>query len=155
MSPEETVLRRELATLAAGDQGRRLLQMAMRGIARGERELTAGCWVHHGDAGCLFQHAYWEGVKEGVFADHGRPGDWIGSFVGARDYGVVINVIAAFDRLARSAYADVNHRRWGPDRVAIRQGEWHRAVQQILVAVLTEAAPEPVPGPGEVPVSVQ
>ena len=154
MSPEETALRRELSTLAASEQGRRLLQMAMRGIARGERELTAGCWVHRGDAGCLFQHAYWEGVKEGVFADHGRPGDWIGSFVGAHDYGVVINVIAAFDRLARSAYADVTHRRWAPDRVSVRQREWHAAVEQVLHSVLTESQPEPVAGPGEVPAIV-
>ena len=154
MSPEETALRRELNALAASEQGRRLLQMAMRGIARGERELTAGCWVHHGDAGCLFQHAYWEGVKEGVFADHGRPGDWIGSFVGAHDYGVVINVIAAFDRLARSAYADVTHRRWAPDRVSVRQREWHAAVEQVLHSVLTETHPVPVAGPAQAPAIV-
>lgn len=155
MTPEETELRRELAGLAASERGRRLLQMAMRGIGRGEREVTAGCWVHRGDAGCLFQHAYWEGVKEGVFADHGRPGDWIGSFVGAHDYGLVINVIAAFDRLARSAYADVTHRRWGPDRIEIRQGAWQAAVEQVLVSVLSEAETQPVRGHSQVTASVQ
>jgi hypothetical protein len=134
----EEQLRNELAALARRPRGRRLLQMAMRGIARGEREVTAGCWRERGNAGCLFQHAYWEGVKEGVFTDHGRPGDWIGSFVGPHDYGVVINVIAAFDRLARTAYADVEHRRWAPDRVVIRQREWQAAVEQVLVSVLSE-----------------
>jgi hypothetical protein len=137
MTPEEAQLRAELATLAGTDSGRRLLQLAMRGIARGEREVTAGCWRERGNAGCLFQHAYWEGVKEGVFADHGRPGDWIGSFVGAHDYGVVINVIAAFDRFARAAYADVTPRRLVPDRVVLRQPEWHATVEQLLVSVLS------------------
>src|SRR5205807_9733612 len=65
--------------------------------------VSAGCWTERGIAGCLFQHAYWEGVREGVFADKGRPGDWIGSFVGSHDYGVVIRVIESFDRLARSS----------------------------------------------------
>lgn len=139
MTGAEEQLRTELAALASSPRGRRLLQMAMRGIARGEREVTAGCWRERGNAGCLFQHAYWEGVKEGVFTDHGRPGDWIGSFVGAHDYGVVINVIAAFDRLARTAYADVEHRRWAPDRVAIRQREWQAAVEKVLVSVLSDA----------------
>jgi hypothetical protein len=137
MTPEETQLRGALATLASTEQGRRLLQLAMRGIARGEREVTAGCWRIRGDAGCLFQHAYWEGVKEGVFPDYGRPGDWIGSFVGTHDYGVVIDVIAAFDRLARAAYADVTPRRLAPDRVTLRQPEWHATVEQLLVSVLS------------------
>jgi hypothetical protein len=140
---EEAQLRHELRTLAASPRGRRLLQMAVRGMGRGEREVTAGCWREKGNAGCLFQHAYWEGVKEGVFTDHGRPGDWIGSFVGAHDYGVVINVIAAFDRLARTAYADVEHRRWAPDRIAIRQRDWHAAVEEVVVSVLSETETSP------------
>ena len=106
MTPEERQLREDLGVLASSEQGRRLLQLGLRGIKRGEHEVTAGCWTVHGNAGCLFQHAYWEGVREGVFADHGRPGDWIGSFVGSHDYGIVIRVIDAFDRLARAAYAD-------------------------------------------------
>src|SRR5437868_6451444 len=67
----EQRLREDLATLAASDDGRRLLQLGLRSIARGEREVTAGCWIKRGDAGCLFQHAYWEGVREGIFADKG------------------------------------------------------------------------------------
>jgi hypothetical protein len=153
MTSQEAQLRDELVTLASSEPGRRLLQLAMRGIARGERELTAGCWRVRGDAGCLFQHAYWEGVKDGVFPDHGRPGDWIGSFVGARDYGLVINVIAAFDRLGRSAYADVTPRRLGPDRMLLRQSEWHAAVERLLVSVL-RAEPEAARAAGQVPARV-
>jgi hypothetical protein len=76
-----------------------------------------------------------------VFADAGRPGDWIGNFVGAHDYGIVINVIASFDRLARSSYADVQHRSVLPDRVRLRQKEWNAAVERLLVETLraTEA----------------
>ena len=73
MTSDEQRLRADLRTLAGSEQGRRLLQLGLRGIGRGERDVTAGCWVKRGDAGCLFQHAYWEGVREGVFADKGRP----------------------------------------------------------------------------------
>src|SRR5436305_9465622 len=110
MTTDERRLRADLATLAASERGRRLLQLGLRGIGRGEHAVTAGCWTQRGNAGCLFQHAYWEGVREGIFADAGRPGDWIGSFVGAHDYGIVIRVIEAFDRFARSSYADVSPR---------------------------------------------
>ncbi|HEY6398427.1 MAG TPA: hypothetical protein VIX82_13335 [Solirubrobacteraceae bacterium] len=146
MTAEERRLREDLATLAASEQGRRLLQLGLRGIGRGEHGVTAGCWVKRGDAGCLFQHAYWEGVREGVFADRGRPGDWIGSFVGPHDYGIVIRAIESFDRLARSAYADVQPRRLLPDRARIRQSEWNAAVEQLLVEVLgeTETQTEPL-----------
>ena len=91
--------------------------------------VTAGCWVQHGSAGCLFQHAYWQGVREGVFADAGRPGDWIGSFVGPRDYGLVIRVIDAFDRLARSQYSDIKPRALLPDRVLVRQRQSSKALR--------------------------
>lgn len=143
MTAEEERLREDLANLAASEQGRRLLQLGLRGIARGERPVTAGCWVRRGDAGCLFQHAYWEGVREGIFADKGRPGDWIGSFVGPHDYGIVINAIGSFDELARSRYADVQRRPLVPDRVRLRQDEWNKAVEQLLVETLGGTPPEP------------
>jgi hypothetical protein len=138
MTSDEQRLRADLANLAASERGRRLLQLGLRGIERGERNVTAGCWVKRGDAGCLFQHAYWQGVREGVFADTGRPGDWIGSFVGPHDYGIVIRAIESFDRLARSGYADVEQRAVLPDRVSLRQEEWNRAVAQLLVDALGE-----------------
>jgi hypothetical protein len=136
MNTDEQRLRADLATLAASERGRRLLQLGLRGIERGERDVTAGCWIKRGDAGCLFQHAYWEGVREGVFTDAGRPGDWIGSFVGAHDYGIVIRAIESFDRLARSAYAELEPRAVLPDRVHLRQDEWNKAVAQLLVDAL-------------------
>ena len=110
MTGEERRLREALAQLAGTEAGRRLLQLGLRGIQHGGRGVTAGCWTRRGDAGCLFQHAYWQGVREGVFADLGRPGDWIGSFVGSHDYGIVIRAIESFDRLARTQYAETRPR---------------------------------------------
>ena len=154
MTADERRLRDDLATLAASRQGRRLLQLGLRGIERGEHGVTAGCWVQRGSAGCLFQHAYWEGVREGIFADAGRPGDWIGSFVGAHDYGIVIRAIDSFDRLARSTYADVESRTLLPDRTRIRQSEWNAAVAQLLVETLGETKAEPLTERRPVPASV-
>jgi hypothetical protein len=142
MIGDERRLREDLGILARSARGRRLLQLGLRGIERGERGVTAGCWIKRGNAGCLFQHVYWEGVREGVFADAGRPGDWIGNFVGPHDYGIVIRVIESFDRLARSAYADVEERTVLPDRVRLRQAEWNAAVERLLVETLGEARAE-------------
>jgi hypothetical protein len=138
MTADERRLRENLATLANSERGRRLLQLGLRGIERGERGVTAGCWVKRSNAGCLFQHAYWEGVREGIFEDAGRPGDWIGSFVGQHDYGIVIRAIESFDRLARSEYSDVEARPLLPGRVRLRQDEWNAAVERLLVATLDE-----------------
>jgi hypothetical protein len=150
MTTEERELRGELGELAETDKGRRLLQLALRGIDSGEAELTAGCWTDRGIAGCLFQHAYWQGVREGVFRDEGRPGDWIGSFVGSSDYATVLNAIGSFDRLAKRHHADRTPRRMLPDKVEIRTGEWRQVVERMLVEALAEShgtapAPNPVP----------
>ena len=142
MNAEERRLRTDLTTLSDSDRGRQLLQLALRGIGRGERALTAGCWVDGGIAGCLFQHAYWQGVDEGIFADAGRPGDWIGSFVGSGDYGTVIRAIEAFDLLAKQRHADVTPRRLLPPRIEVRQEEWREAVERMLVETLAAAEPE-------------
>jgi hypothetical protein len=142
MTPEARV-RQDLDTLAGSDRGRELLQLSLRSISSGQRQLTAGCWTDHGIAGCLFQHAYWQGVEEGVFADQGRPGDWIGSFVGSGDYGIVIRAIESFDELAKTSYSDRTERRLLPDRTRVRQGEWRAAVEQILVETLSEAEAAP------------
>jgi hypothetical protein len=138
MTVEDRQLREDLRRLASSDAGRRLLQLGLRGIQHGEHGVTAGCWSRRGDAGCLFQHAYWQGVREGVFADLGRPGDWIGSFVGSRDYGIVITAIESFDRLARSQYAETRPRTLLPDRVTVDQERWREAVEALLVQTLRE-----------------
>jgi hypothetical protein len=75
-------------------------------------------------------------VREGVFADTGRPGDWIGSFVGPHDYGIVIRAIESFDRLARSSYAEVKRRAVLPDRVCLRQDDWTKTVLKLLLETL-------------------
>src|ERR1017187_5175045 len=154
MTADERRLRDDLATLATTTQGRRLLQLGLRGIERGERSVTAGCWTKRGSAGCLFQHAYWEAVREGIFADAGRPGDWIGNFVGPHDYGIVIRAIESFDRLARFTYADVEPRALLPDRARIRQSEWNPAVAQLLVETLGETSAEPLTETRRVPAGV-
>jgi hypothetical protein len=136
MNADEQRLHDDLVTLAGSPRGRALLQLALRGITRGDRDVAAGCWVKRGDAGCLFQHAYWEGVRGGIFADAGRPGDWIGSFVGSKDYGIVIRAIASFDRLAKSTYSDIEPRALLPDRARLRQERWNAAVEQMLLDVL-------------------
>jgi hypothetical protein len=152
MTPEARV-RQDLDTLAGSDRGRELLQLSLRSISSGQRQLTAGCWTDHGIAGCLFQHAYWQGVEEGVFADQGRPGDWIGSFVGSGDYGIVIRAIESFDELAKSSYSDRTERRLLPDRRRVRQDEWRAAVEQILVETLSDAGAAPQRGMREVSLS--
>lgn len=142
MNPEEQRVRDDLAVLAQSDRGRELLQLALRSIGRGDRGVTAGCWTDRGIAGCLFQHAYWQGVEEGVFADEGRPGDWIGSYVGSGDYGVVIRAIEAFDLLARTHHAEIRKRRVLPDRVDVRQDEWRTVVEAMLLdALATSTTP--------------
>jgi hypothetical protein len=138
MIAEDQQLREDLRRLAGSDAGRRLLQLGLRGIQHGEHGVTAGCWSRRGDAGCLFQHAYWQGVREGVFADLGRPGDWIGSFVGSHDYGIVISAIESFDRLARSQYGETRPRTLLPDRVTVDQERWREAVEALLVQTLRE-----------------
>jgi hypothetical protein len=132
----EVPMRESLERLAEHDGGRRLLQLALRSIERGDHELVSGCWKRKGDAGCLFQHAYWQGVSDGVFADDGRARAWV-SGVAGRDYGRVIDVIAAFDRLARAEYA-VERRRFGPPE--LDRERWRERVSALLVEVLGAGA---------------
>ena len=80
-------------------------------------------------------------MDEGIFADAGRPGDWIGSFVGSGDYGIVIRAIESFDLLAKRRFADVERRRLLPDRIEVRQDEWRSAVERILVETLAGSSP--------------
>ena len=52
-------------------------------------------------------------------------------------------MIASFDRLARSGYADVEPRALLPDRIRLRQGEWNTAVERLLVETLGDTPVEP------------
>lgn len=135
MNRDERELRQHLAALSADERGRRLLQLSLRGISTGEQELSAGCWVDRGVAGCLFQHAYWQGVREGVFADDGPSSrDWVSSLAGPDLYYTVIRAIGAFDRLARAEYGAGRLRRSG-----LRRDDWRRAVTGMLVEALAVA----------------
>lgn len=133
MTTEEVELRAALGRLAEHDGGRRLLQLALRGIESGTRELVSGCWTRKGDAGCLFQHSYWQGVAEGVFEDDGHVRAWVSGVAGPRAYHLVIDVIAAFDGLARAQFA-LEHRRFGPP--VLDRERWRTAVTAALVDVL-------------------
>lgn len=133
MTGQEQALRTSLEALAAKPGGRRLLQLALRSIESGDHELVAGCWTRKGDAGCLFQHAYWQGVEEGAFAADGRARAWVSGVAGTAAFHLVIDVIAAFDGLARAEYA-VERRRFGPP--VLDRDAWRATVVAMLVEVL-------------------
>ena len=126
-------LRAALVRLAELDGGRRLLQLAVRGLERGDAELEAGCWRRDGDAGCLFQHSYWEGVGSGAFADDDDARAWVSRVAGRDGWMRVIDVIAAFDALARAQYRTVP-RRLGPAR--LDRAAWRETVLGLLVEAL-------------------
>ena len=133
MSEHELELRESLERLAEHEGGRRLLQLALRSIEAGGHELVSGCWTSKGDAGCLFQHAYWQGVADGAFADDGKVRAWVSGVAGRGAYHRVIDVIAAFDRLARAEYA-VEARRFRPP--VLDTEAWGERVAALLVEVL-------------------
>jgi hypothetical protein len=140
MTTEEVELRDALGRLAEHDGGRRLLQLALRGLESGGRDLVSGCWTRKGDAGCLFQHSYWQGVDEGVFDDDGHVRAWVSGVAGKQAYHHVIEVIAAFDRLARAQFA-LRRRRFGPP--VIDRERWRGAVTAQLVDALGVGEPAP------------
>jgi hypothetical protein len=147
MLAEEKTLREELETLAAAPRGRELLQLALRGIESDERELVCGRWERRGEAGCLFQHAYWQGVREGAFVADDPARDWVSSFVGRGDYWNVIRAIQAFDELGRAGYSDHVPRRLLGTRTVLRQAEWRQAVTGLLLDSLYGGLGAPVETP--------
>ena len=151
MNPQEQRVRDDLAVLAASDRGRELLQLALRGIGRGDRAVTAGCWADRGVAGCLFQHAYWQGVRDGVFHADDPARDWVSSFVGRGDYWNVIRAIEAFDELGRLGHSDRVPRRVLGSRTVLRQAEWREVVTGLLLDALYGGLAAPVPTPEPVP----
>ncbi len=133
MTTEEQELRASLARLAEHEGGRRLLQLALQGIESGRHELASGCWTTGGEAGCLFQQAYWQGREQGLFDDDARVRAWVSGVAGPGNYGLVIDAIAAFDRLARAQYATSTPRFRRP---TLDQPRWRAAVTTILVDTL-------------------
>jgi hypothetical protein len=149
---EERTVRDELSSLAEDDQGRRLLQFALRGVQESGRGLTYGCWVKRdsGVSGCLFQHAYWQGVAEGAFTPAGKQATQIREYVGDEDFALVMGGIRAFDALAKRRF-----KRWsrsGPLGLPLRtldEERWRAAVESILIDVLAGGVREPGGPPRE------
>ena len=137
MTTEERDLRNSLARLAEHEGGRRLLQLSLQGIESGRHELASGCWTSGGEAGCLFQQAYWHGREEGLFDDDNRVRAWVSGVAGPGNYHLVIDVIAAFDTLARSQYATATPRFRRP---LLDQPRWRAAVTTALVDTLGAGA---------------
>jgi len=142
MTREERDLREALERLADDDGGRRLLQLSLRGIESDGRELVSGCWTRKGDAGCLFQHAYWQGVAEGAFADDGQARASVSGVAGRDAYHLVIDVIAAFDVLAKAQFAVATRLLRPPE---LDRDRWREAVSALLVDVLKVGARAPTP----------
>ena len=144
MTREEAVARRELAALAGEDRGRKLLQLALRGIQKSGRGVTIGCWVKSGGgvSGCVFQHAYWQGVAEGTFVPTGRAKAEIKGFVAEEDFHLVMAAIRALDVLGKRRFV----RRQGLRRT-FDEAAWRRTVERLLVDALAERTPGPVRRP--------
>ncbi len=155
MTRQEQRVRAELAVLAADERGRHLLQLALRGIQESGRGLTYGCWVKRdgGVAGCLFQHAYWQGLQEGVFRPADRPTGEIHEYVGDEDFSLVMQAIRSFDALGRRSF-----RRWqrgGPLGLPWRRLDderWRSTVERLLIEALASSPGSNAPRPARVPV---
>jgi hypothetical protein len=156
MTREESKARERLAALAAEEQGRALLQLALRGIQTSGRGVTIGCWVKPGGgvSGCVFQHAYWQGVAEGTFAPitdgtlatPETASREIKDLVAERDFHLVMEAIRALDSLGKRRFVRRQGLHWTLDEQA-----WRRTVERFLVDALAE--PAAAPAPDEAPIS--
>jgi hypothetical protein len=133
MTRDQTRARRQLEVLAEDERGRQLLQLALRGIQTSGRGLTIGCWVKPGGgvSGCVFQHAYWQGVAEGVFGTTDTASREIKQLVDERDFHAVMEAIRALDQLGKHGFL----RRRGLRR-ELDEAAWRNTVEQLLVDVL-------------------
>jgi hypothetical protein len=139
MTREERIARRELAALASEERGRLLLQLALRGIQESGHGLTIGCWVKPGGgvAGCVFQHAYWQGVAEGAFEGTATATTEIKDFVPEEDFRLVMAAIRALDVLGKRRFQQ-RHALWH----TLDEAAWRSTVEQLLIDALAEGAPE-------------
>jgi hypothetical protein len=144
MTREESRARRELEALAAEPRGRELLQLALRGIQTSNCGLTVGCWVKPGGgvSGCVFQHAYWQGVAEGVFVNSEYASTEIRHLVDEDDFRLVMSAIRALDHLGHRRFL----RRDGLRRT-LDEEAWRDTVETLLVDALAQRAPTPAREP--------
>lgn len=144
MTRQETIARRQLETLAGEERGRQLLQLALRGIRTSGHGLTIGCWVKPGGgvSGCVFQHAYWQGVTEGAFDTSEPASREIKDLVPKEDFRMVMDAIRALDSLGKHQFV----RRQGLTRT-LDEAAWRNTVERLLVDALAANAPDPEPAP--------
>lgn len=144
MTREERTVHEELTALAKDDRGRRLLQLALRGIQESGCGLTYGCWVKRdgGVSGCLFQHAYWQGVSEGVFDPGDSPKAGIRDYVGEEDFALVIAGIRAFDALGKRRFTRWSLGRYGIPERRLDEDEWRSTVERLIVDALADTRPD-------------
>ncbi len=140
MTRQETTARRKLQALAGEERGRQLLQLALRGIRTSGRGLTIGCWVKPGGgvSGCVFQHAYWQGIAEGAFGGNERASKEISHHVPERDFHLVMEAIRALDSLGKRRFV---HRQGL--RRTLDEAAWRDTVERLLVDALAAEAPQP------------
>jgi hypothetical protein len=138
MSDQERTARRRLEELAAQERGRQLLQLALRGIQTSGHGLTIGCWVKPGGgvSGCVFQHAYWQGLAEGAFDQAERASAEIRQLVPERDFQLVMEAIRALDSLGKRRFVQRRGLRRTLDEVA-----WRDTVERLLLDALAVPAP--------------
>lgn len=141
MTRDQTRAQRQLEALAQDERGRQLLQLALRGIQTSGRGLTIGCWVKPsgGVSGCVFQHAYWQGVAEGVFDTTDAASREIKQLVDERDFHAVMEAIRALDHLGKHRFV----RRHGLRR-ELDEAAWRDTVEQLLVDALAETPRTPM-----------
>jgi hypothetical protein len=145
LTREELQVRAELSALAADTRGRHLLQLALRGIQESGRGLTFGCWVKPdgGVSGCLFQHAYWQGLQEGVFRPvELDPKGELREYVGDEEFTLVMGAIRAFDSLGKRRFVRWQRGRHGIPVRKLDAQRWRSTVERILVDVLAERLDE-------------
>jgi hypothetical protein len=135
---DEQAARTALAQLARDERGRRLLQLALRGVHESGRGLTLGCWTATPGgsvSGCIFQHAYWQGVAEGVFEPADRAATEIRHYVADEDFRVVMGAIRSLDQLGRRRFL-----KWSGFRRVLDEPAWRDAVERLLVDALAGGA---------------
>jgi hypothetical protein len=150
MTREEKKARQQLVALAAEPQGRALMQLALRGIQTSGRGVTIGCWVKPsgGVSGCVFQHAYWQGVAEGTFQGIAegrfntsrRASRAIRQLVPEEDFHLVMEAIRALDSLGKRRFV-----RWHGFHRTLDEAAWRATVERLLVDALAERAQAPDP----------
>ena len=156
MTREERMVRDELSALARDDRGRHLLQLSLRGIQESGRGLTYGCWIKPdgGVTGCLFQHAYWQGVAEGVFKPAEQPKGEIKAYVGEEDFATVMGAIRAFDVLGRRRFTHWRLGPYGLPQRSLDTERWHETVERILIDALAGSRPAEAGRPAPVPTPI-